>query len=162
MLRWNAQHWMVRYPSATACHSAIVAGVRVQVTSSMHGSGMTTSEQPLDQTAAGAATKSSSGPVDLVRMSPGDVVRAALDRDQLTSSISAGQARRGRFVREDPVLGAMHDQHRHVDLRQVASEVGQPCVDARVRRVRRLPAATSKLACQAGSLIRSGMSVSTL
>src|SRR5205085_2058467 len=49
----------------------------------------------------------------------------------------AGQALRGRLERQDPVLRAVHDEDRHVDLRQVGSEVGQPGVDARVRGMRR-------------------------
>ncbi len=46
------------------------------------------------------------------------------------------QPRRGGVERQDPVLGAVDDERRDVDLRQVAAEVGQPGVDARVGRVR--------------------------
>ena len=61
------------------------------------------------------------------------------------------------------VGGAVDDQRRHVDLRQVAAEVRQPCVDAGVARVRTdAPAATLKLARSAASPIRSGASTSVL
>ena len=39
--------------------------------------------------------------------------------------------------RQDPVLLAVDDQRRHVDFRQVVTEVGQPGVDTGERRVRR-------------------------
>src|SRR5436305_15210464 len=45
---------------------------------------------------------------------------------------AVGQALRGGFDRQDPLLAAVHDQHGHVDLRQVCAEVSQPGVDAGV------------------------------
>ena len=48
---------------------------------------------------------------------------ASLDRDQLNVVEQRRQPRRGRLVREDSVLRAVDDQHRHVDLRQIAPEV---------------------------------------
>ena len=74
--------------------------------------------------------------VDLLGVRPGDVVRAALDGDERAIGDQRRQPRGGRVEREDPVLGAVHDEHGDVDLRQVSAEVGQPGVDARVGRER--------------------------
>ena len=113
---------------------AMVAGVPFRRTSSC---GFGTSSAAVIRSVTGGANEREQCPVDLVRMRPGDVVRASLDRDELELVQQRRQPRGGRRVREDPVLGAVHDQHRDVDLRQVASKVGQPGVHARVRRERR-------------------------
>jgi len=74
--------------------------------------------------------------VDLVRMGPADVVRASLDGDEGHVGDQVGQAGGRRLEREDPVLDAVDDEDRDVDLRQVGPEVGEPRVDAGVRRPR--------------------------
>jgi hypothetical protein len=56
-------------------------------------------------------------------------VRAALHRHEREVVDQRRQALCGRLERQDPVFGAVDDQHRHVDLRQVVAEVGQPRVD---------------------------------
>ena len=90
-----------------------------------------------DQAATGAPTNSSSALLTSSGMRPGDVVRPSLDRDELDVVEQRRQPRCGRLVGQDPVLRAVDDQHRDVDLRQIASEVGQPGVHARVGRERR-------------------------
>ena len=75
--------------------------------------------------------------VDLVGVRPADVVRAALDRDQLQVVDQCRQPLRGRLEGQDPIFRAVNDQRGHIDLRQVIAEVGQPGVDTRVGRIRR-------------------------
>src|SRR5713226_829345 len=72
------------------------------------------------------------GGVDHVGVGPGDVVRAAFDGDELQVLDQSGQPGGGGRVGQDPVGVAVHQQHRDVDVRKVAAEVGQPRVDARV------------------------------
>ena len=50
------------------------------------------------------------------------------------SAISAGSRAAVDVERKDPVLGAVHDEYRDVDLRQIRPEVGQPGIDACVAR----------------------------
>jgi hypothetical protein len=95
-------------------------------------------------------------------MRPADVVRAALDRDELEVCDEPGQPRVCRLVGQDAVFGAVDDQRRRVDLRQVAMEVRQPRVDARVGGVRRRAGGDLE-ACLPGLLADAlGASLSTL
>jgi hypothetical protein len=95
---------------------------------------------------------------------PADVVRAVGDlddgevRDQLLIPEPGG----GRLEREDAVGGPVDDQRGHVDLGQIVPEVGQPRIDARVRRVRPRSGGHLELARSAASPIRSGASTSVL
>jgi hypothetical protein len=75
--------------------------------------------------------------VDELGVRPADVVRAAVDADDVDVRDELGQPVGGRGDRQDPVLRAVDHQGRHVDLREIVAEVGQPAVDADVRRVRR-------------------------
>src|ERR1700730_5193583 len=72
--------------------------------------------------------------VDFVGMRPGDVVRTALDRDKRAIGNQRRKRRRGRLERKDAILGAVHDEHWDVDLRQISPEVGQPGIDTCVAR----------------------------
>src|SRR6185312_3042824 len=72
--------------------------------------------------------------VDFLGMRPADVVRTALDRDKSAIGNQRRKPRRGRVERKNAVVGAVHDEYRDVDLRQISAEVGQPGIDARVRR----------------------------
>src|SRR6476660_7361905 len=72
--------------------------------------------------------------VDFVGVSPADVVRTALDRDESAIGNQRREPRGGRVERKDAVLGAVHNEYRDVDLRQVRPEVGQPGIDACVGR----------------------------
>jgi hypothetical protein len=74
------------------------------------------------------------GAVDLVGVGPGDGVRAAVDDHHLQVADQAGQPFAGLGVRQDMVVIALDNQHRHVDLRQVGAEVGLPRRDAGHRR----------------------------
>src|SRR5580704_2491476 len=76
------------------------------------------------------------GGVDDVGVSPGDVVRAALDRDERQVLDQGGQPGGGGRVGQDPVGVAVDEQGRDVDLGQVGAEVGQPRVHAGVGGVR--------------------------
>lgn len=76
--------------------------------------------------------------IDFLGVGPPDVVGAVLDLnhgeigDQLLVPESGG----GGLEWQDPVGGAVDYERWDVDLGEVAAEVGQPGIDARVRRVR--------------------------
>src|SRR5207244_1433035 len=63
--------------------------------------------------------------------------RPALYGDQLQVRDEVGESLCGGFVRQDPVLRTVYDEHRHVDLRQVGAKVGQPGADTGIGGVRR-------------------------
>ena len=82
----------------------------------------------------GPAEEVQQGAVDLVGVGPGDGVRAAVDDHRLHVADQAGQAFAGLRVGQDPVVIAMDDQHRHVDLgrsaRKSVSQVGMQATAA--------------------------------
>src|SRR5580693_1188376 len=73
-----------------------------------------------------AAQEAEQGGVDLVGVGPGDGVRAALDHDEVRVLDQARQAAGGLVQGQDLVGIAVDDQHGHVDLRQVVTEVSGP------------------------------------
>src|SRR6266508_3122392 len=75
--------------------------------------------------------------VDLIGVCPRDVVRAALHRDEPDVLDQAGEPFGGGPDRENPAIGAVHDQRRDIDSRQIAVEIREPGSGARVHRVRR-------------------------
>ena len=64
-------------------------------------------------------------PLNLLRMGPCDVVRPAFDPDQPDVVDQRRQTLGRRADRRDPILGAVHDERRDVDLCDVAANVGQ-------------------------------------
>jgi hypothetical protein len=64
-------------------------------------------------------------------------VRSAVHADQPHVVDQVRQPRGGGREGKQPVVGAVDDERRNVDLRDVAAEVGQPRVDTRVARKRR-------------------------
>jgi len=72
------------------------------------------------------------GGVDDFRVRPGDVVGPVLDGDERQARHQRRQSRRRGVVRQDPVGVAVDDEERHVDLREISTEVREPGVDAGV------------------------------
>ena len=64
------------------------------------------------------AEEAEQGGVDLVRVGPGDGVRAALHHDEVHVRDQAGQSLPGLVERQDPVGVTLNDQYLDVDLRQ--------------------------------------------
>src|SRR5262245_61839670 len=81
-----------------------------------------------------AAEEGEQGGVDLVGVSPADVVWSVRDLDhaQIGDQTLAPQPGGCESQREDPIGRTVNGQDRDVDLGQVVAEVGQPRVDARV------------------------------
>jgi hypothetical protein len=72
-----------------------------------------------------SARNSRSARLNLLRMGPCDVVRPAFDPDQPDVVDQRRQTLGRRADRRDPILGAVHDERRDVDLCDVAANVGQ-------------------------------------
>src|SRR5689334_1503915 len=77
-----------------------------------------------------AAEEAQQGSVGLLGERPADVVGAVLDRHDSNVVVQRLEAPCRVLEGKDPVLGAVHDEGRDVDLLDVRPEVGEPCVDA--------------------------------
>ena len=75
--------------------------------------------------------------MNFLGVSPSDVVWPALDLDETDVFQEGGQASAGGVDGQDAIGVALHDQHGHVNLRQVGAGISQPRRDARQRRVGR-------------------------
>ena len=75
--------------------------------------------------------------VDHLGVGPVEVMRALLHRDDLDVADQVREPRRGRLVGQDPVLGAVDDEHRDVDLRHVVAEVCERGVHSGLAGIRR-------------------------
>ena len=92
------------------------------------------------------AEEAEQGGFDLVRVGPGDGVRAALHDDELHIRDEAGQSLAGLVERQDPVGVTLNDQYRGVDLRQVGTKVSLPVVTEATVAMADIVTATLKLA----------------
>src|SRR4029077_13588917 len=66
--------------------------------------------------------------IDLFSVSPHDVVRTALHRDERAVGDQRGKPRRSHLERKNAIRRAVKHEYRDVDLRQVGPEIGQPGV----------------------------------
>ena len=85
-----------------------------------------------DQPVFGLSDEFEQGLVHVLGVSPPDIVWSALDLDELNVADQVGQPSSRGIDRQDAVLGALDDEQRYVDLRQVGAKVRQPDTPASV------------------------------